>query len=133
MIVTYKQNCNNLRKNMQNIKDFNYIKFSERQWKDVGARLNKHLPNKYCKKPYKLDLEATRVNPIVKMFFGLKVGGGDYICIKLTPYEVMVAENAENSFRYSRILTREWQSILQEVFGDAYEQAKNKHYGIQTL
>lgn len=132
MIIDIKFNEYNLRTNIKNIKDFNYLSFNELEWQTIGAKLGKCLPKGY-KHPYKLDIEATKINPIVKMYFAFNENGSQIICIKLTPYEVMVSNHIDDRFKYNRRVTREWQSILQKAFGESYETAKNRHYGIKTL
>ena len=132
MITNYKINDYNLRDNLKNIRDFNYLGFSDEQWLKVGARFNKRLPKGYNKAPYQLDIEATKVNPIIKMFFK-SLTSEDYVCVKVTPYEVMVAVNSDDIFKYSKMITRDWHAILQDAFGESYEQAKNKHYGIKAI
>lgn len=133
MITDIIDNEYNLRTNIKNIKGFNYLGFSDELWEKIGIKFTRRLPKGFEKTPTRLEFEATKINPIVKMYFSSKEDENEYRCIKLTPFEVMVADSNGAQFEYNRRITREWQRILQKVFGECYEQAKNQHYGIQTL
>ena len=134
MEILINFNEHNLRQNKKNIIDFNYLSFTENQWESIGQKLSKRFPRKYNKTPYKLVFEATKINPIVKMFFASKKGIEEkYVCIKLTPFEVMVGKDSEEEFKYNKLLTHVWQDILQQNFGENYIEAKNKHYGIHNF
>lgn len=130
MNIIYIINEYNLRKNAKNIKQFNYLTFDDEQWENIGVRLSKLLPKEY-NKPCEITIEATKLNPIIKVMYKAQDSIIDSACIKLTPYEVMVKFN-DDEFKYSRALTKTWQTILLETFGAGYEDAKNLHYGIKT-
>ena len=130
MILEFKLNEHNLRTNLKNIKNFNYLSFTESQWQEVAKVLSKGFPKGSSKTLYMVEIEPTKINPIVKMVF--KDQDAEPICIKLTPYEVMKADG-NNIFKYNRTLTHRWHNILTKRFGESYENAKNKHYGIKTL
>lgn len=129
MIVEIKQNEYNLKDNIENIKDFNYLNFNDYKWISVAKILTSKFPKEYNRLPFNIEIHPTKRNPIVKMFFN-GVNNEELICIKLTPYEVSISTNG--SLKYSRILTHKWQDILIKEFGEHYETAKNKHYGIKV-
>ena len=132
MTIDYQINEYNVRHNIRNIRDFNYIAFSDEQWTKVSSKFGKRLPKNYSKNHYKIVVEATKVNPIVKLYYNAKTSE-EYICIKLTPFEVMVSNNSDTIFKYNKLLTHDWHDILESVFGESYIQAKNKHYGIKPI
>ncbi len=132
MTIDYQINEYNLRHNIRNIRDFNYLGFSDEQWDKVSSKFSRRLPKNYNKIHTKIVVEATKFNPIVKLYYTSKTNE-EFMCIKLTPFEVMIAVNSDSIFKYNKLLTHDWHDILEGVFGESYAQAKNKHYGIKPI